>query len=322
MEFRDIMHLEPDHGARRAAILTERPDVKRLFGPTAATAWLGIGVVALQFALAAILVHAPLWVIFACALLVGAFAAHCLNCIIHECTHNLALESNAENRALAIFVNMPSLVPSAMAFRHYHLLHHHHFGVRGMDSDVPTNWEVRLIKNRSVRKLVWLLLLPISYGFLHPVNVRARMPFDRWLVLNFATSATAWFGVIWLLGWPSVLYLLLSTYFATGPHPAGAHILQEHMAFDGGSGMASYYGPVNLVSVNLGYHLEHHDMPSISGWRLPALRQMAPEFYSSHHHHRSRLLGMFQFVFDRRIALDSRPIREMRLSRAAAKSVA
>ena len=316
------MRPEPDHGARRAAILAARPDVKRLFGPTAITAWLGAAVVILQFGLAALLVHAPWWVIILCAVFVGAFAIHCLNCIIHECTHNLAFDISAGNRALAIFVNVPSLVPSAMAFRHYHLLHHHHFGVRGMDSDVPTSWEVRLVKNRTAHKLVWLLLLPLRYGLLHPVHVRARMPFDRWLVLNVAMVATAWFGVIWFLGWPSIAYLLLSTYLATGPHPAGAHILQEHLAFDGGSGMASYYGPVNLVSVNLGYHLEHHDIPAISGWRLPELRRMAPEFYSSHYRHRSRLEGLLRFVFDSRIALDSRPIRDLRLSRATVESAA
>jgi sphingolipid delta-4 desaturase len=314
------MRLEPDHGARRAAILAARPEVKRLFGASPMTAWLGFAVVILQFGVAALLAHAPWWMILACAVFAGAFAMHCLNCIIHECTHNLVFRNAAANKALAVFVNLPSLVPSAMAFCHYHLLHHYHFGVRGMDSDVPTGWEVRVVKNRTLRKLVWLLLLPVSYGLLHPIFVRARMPMDRWLALNIATVAMAWIGVIWFLGWPPLVYLLLSTYFAVGPHPAGAHILQEHVAFDGGSGMASYYGPINLVSVNLGYHLEHHDMPAISGWRLPALRRSAPEFYASHFHHRSRVLGLLQFVFDRRIALDSRPIMEMRLSRATVSS--
>ena len=143
------------------------------------------------------------------------------------------------------------------------------------------------------------------------MNVRARLPLDRWLALNVLFCALAWFGTLWFLGWPGVIYLLLSTYFATGPHPAGAHILQEHVAFDGGNGMASYYGPINIVSVNLGYHLEHHDMPAISGWRLPALRRAAPEFYNSHYRHRSRALGLWHFVFDDRIALDSRPIRDL-----------
>lgn len=304
------MRLEQDHSTRRAAILAARPEVKHLFGPTSATAWLGAGVVVLQFGIAALVAHASWWVAVAAALCIGAFAIHCLNCIVHECTHNLVFENRAANRLLAIFVNMPSLFPSAMAFRHYHLLHHHHFGVRGMDSDVPSAWEVAAVESRSWRKLLWLLLLPLSYGLLHPLKVRARLPFDRWVVLNLVATAIAWVGVAWLLGWHAVLYLLVSSYFATGPHPAGAHILQEHLAFDGGDGMASYYGPINYCSVNLGYHLEHHDMPRISGWRLPALSRAAPEFYAAHYRHRSRIMGLVRFVLDRRIALDSRPILE------------
>ena len=305
------MYQAPDHSARRTAILLAKPEVKALFGPTAATALLGTGVVVLQFGIAALMAHRPWWIIISCALFVGAFAIHFLNCVIHECTHNLVFESTSANRTVAILANMPSLFPSAMAFWHYHLLHHYHFGVRGMDSDVPARWEVRVVGSRTWRKLLWLLLLPVSYALLHPLSVRARLPLDRWLALNVATCALAWTGVVWFFSWPGAIYLLLSTYFATGPHPAGAHILQEHVAFDGGNGMASYYGPINLVSVNLGYHLEHHDMPAVSGWRLPALRHIASEFYSSHYRHASRALGLWRFVFDDRIALDSRPIREL-----------
>jgi len=305
------MHPAPDHSSRRAALLNARPDIKVLAGPSAATAWLGIAVCVLQFGIAALIADRPWWAIVLCALFIGAFAVHGLNCIIHECTHNLAFKSASANRLVAILANMPSLVPSAMAFWHYHLLHHYHFGVRGMDSDVPADWEARAVKNRAWRKLLWLLLLPVSYGLLHPLYVRARLPFDRWLALNIAVCALAWAGILWFASWPGVAYLLLSTYFATGPHPAGAHILQEHVAFDGGNGMASYYGPINLVSVNLGYHLEHHDMPAVSGWRLPALRRAAPEFYNGHYHHRSRLMGLWKFVFDSRIRLNRGPIREL-----------
>jgi sphingolipid delta-4 desaturase len=285
--------------------------VRGLFGPAVASAWLGIGVVALQFALAALLARQPLWMLLLAAFCIGGFAVHSLNCVVHECTHNLVFERGMPNKALAIFANLPSLVPSAVAFRHYHLLHHHHFGVRGMDSDIPAGWEVRLVKNYVLRKLVWLLLLPVSYGLLHPCNVRARLPADMWLALNVGSIAIVWVAVVWFLGSHAVLYLLLSTYFAVGPHPAGAHILQEHIAFDGGSGMASYYGPLNLISVNLGHHLEHHDMPAISGWRLPALRRAAPEFYAVRFHHKSRTAGLWRFVFDGKIGLDSRAIREI-----------
>ncbi len=305
------MRPEPDHSARRAAILEARPEVKRLFGPSLATAWLGAAVVALQFGLAAVLAHQPWWLACLAAFCVGAFADHCLNCIMHECTHNLVFENQTANKAFALFANLPCLVPSAVGFRHYHLLHHHHFGVRGMDSDIPTGWEVRMVERRSLRKLLWILFLPVTYALIHPLHVRARLPRDIWLGLNVATCFVAWALVAWFLGWPAVLYLLLSTYLAVGPHPAGAHIVQEHIAFDGGNGMASYYGPLNLISVNLGYHLEHHDIPAIAGWRLPELRRIAPEFYATHFHHRSRTEGLLRFVFDGRIGLDSRPIREL-----------
>ena len=310
------MRHEPDHNARRAALLDARPELRALAGPARATAWFAIGAAIVQFGLAAVVAREPWWVILLCAFFVGAFAIHFLNCVIHECTHSLVFGNAAGNRLVAILANTSSLVPSAMAFWHYHLLHHYHFGVRGMDSDVPAKWEVGTVKNIAWRKLLWLLLLPVSYGLLHPLNVRARMPLDRWLALNVAFCALAWAGVLAFIGWPGVAYLLLSTYFATGPHPAGAHILQEHVAFDGGNGMASYYGPINLVSVNLGYHLEHHDMPAVPGWRLPALRRAAPEFYDSHYRHRSRVVGLWKFVFDRRIALDSRPIRDLMPLRA------
>src|SRR5437588_4663056 len=119
------MHPAFDHNSRRAALLNARPDVKGLVGPQSATAWLGLGACLLQFAIAALVADRPWWAIVLCALLFGAFAVHCLNCVVHECTHSLAFESTSANRPVAVLVNMPTLVPSAMAFWHYHLLHHY-----------------------------------------------------------------------------------------------------------------------------------------------------------------------------------------------------
>jgi sphingolipid 4-desaturase/C4-monooxygenase len=302
------MSLELDHKARRAAILRADPALRTLFGSSLSTAWLGMGAVILQFAVAIAVSSEPWWVILLAAYGIGAFAMHCANCVVHETCHNLVFRGTAANKAFAIFMSLPSLVPSAVSFRHYHLLHHAHFGERGMDSDVPAAWEVRLVGRSLWRKLLWLLLLPVTYCVIHPLHVRQRVPIDVWLVLNIAAVALAWLVVFQIAGWPPIAYLLLSAYFSVGPHPAGAHILQEHVAFDGGNGMSSYYGPINRIAVNLGYHLEHHDLPNIPGWRLPQVSKKVPQFYSGHFVHRSRARGLWCFVADGKIGLDSRPI--------------
>jgi sphingolipid delta-4 desaturase len=56
----------------------------------------------------------------------------------------------------------------------------------------------------------------------------------------------------------------------------------------------------------MGYHNEHHDLPSIPWNNLPKLRAMAPEFYSNLKYHSSWSRLLFQFVFDRRYSLYSR----------------
>lgn len=305
------MAIDVNHKARRAEILRAHPAVRSLFGPDPMVAVFGIGAMVLQFGLALLAMRLPWWGILLLAFGVGAFVMHAINCVVHECTHNLVLRSAWANKAFAQIVSLPGLVPSAVAFRHYHLLHHGFFGMRYMDSDVASHGEVRFVGRSRWRKLVWLLLLPLSYTVWHPLFVRRRLPLDGWLVANILSTAFAWVAVIAYGGWPAVAYLLVSTYLSVGPHPAGAHILQEHIAFDGGNGMASYYGPLNRISVNLGYHLEHHDIPQIAGWRLPQLQRLAPQFYKGQFRHTSRLRGLWQFVADSNIGLDSRPIKEI-----------
>jgi sphingolipid delta-4 desaturase len=56
----------------------------------------------------------------------------------------------------------------------------------------------------------------------------------------------------------------------------------------------------------MGYHNEHHDLPSIPWNNLPKLRAMAPEFYNNLKYHSSWSRLLFQFIFDRRYSLYSR----------------
>ena len=300
------------HRHRRAAILSRRPELKYLFGRCPSVAAVAVMLVAAQYAAAVGLARAPLWQVLVGAVLVGAFISHGLNVVIHEATHNLVLRGTALNKAVAILANLPALVPSAMGFRHYHLLHHRCLGEPRMDADVALPWEIRLVGASRGRKFVWLVLLPVVYGLVHPLQVRKRLPLDGWLAANlfFVVGAAILVGIY--LGSLSLLYLAVSTYLAVGPHPTGAHILQEHINFAGRSyETASYYGPVNAVSLNHGYHLEHHDFANVPGPRLHHVRRLAPEFYDARFAHASRLMSLWQFVFDRRISLGSRIVADI-----------
>jgi fatty acid desaturase len=64
----------------------------------------------------------------------------------------------------------------------------------------------------------------------------------------------------------------------------------------------------------MGYHNEHHDLPSIPWNNLPKLRAMAPEFYDNLKFHPSWSRLLFQFIFDKRYSLFSRIERMKRLA--------
>ena len=74
----------------------------------------------------------------------------------------------------------------------------------------------------------------------------------------------------------------------------------------------SYYGWLNRLALNVGYHNEHHDFPSVPWNRLPAVRRIAPEAYETLGSHGSWAKLLWQFLFDRRISLFSRQVREER----------
>ena len=108
-------------------------------------------------------------------------------------------------------------------------------------------------------------------------------------------------------GWNALVYLLLSFWFSVGGlHPLSARWLQEHFGFGPDQGTFDYYGPINKIALNIGYHNEHHDFPEIPWSRLPQLKAMAPEFYQTLDSQASWVRLLFRFICNPAYSLDTR----------------
>ncbi|PZC75581.1 hypothetical protein B5X24_HaOG205940 [Helicoverpa armigera] len=99
-------------------------------------------------------------------------------------------------------------------------------------------------------------------------------------------------------GWKALGYLIFGAVMAMGVHPVAGHFVAEHYMFKKGYETYSYYGPLNWITFNVGYHNEHHDFPAVPGSKLPEVRRIAPEFYDNLPHHDSWSKVLYDFVMD------------------------
>lgn len=306
-----IVQTPPPHLGRAKRILAAHPQVRALFGRDMASAAWTMALVALQVAIAIGLavLDTPWWAILLVAYGIGAFINHALFVLIHDYTHNLVFRTTNANRLGAIFANIPIVFPAAIGFRNFHLLHHRHLGVPGLDPDVPAEREARWIGNSPWRKALWVGMFWVVQGITRPNGVKSQRMVEPWSVLNGVAMAAAMAPLVWFFGWWPPAYLFLSTMFALGLHPVGARWFQEHYVFQPGQETYSYYGPLNRLSFNMGYHNEHHDFPNVPWKHLPALRAAAPEFYDSLYHHTSWTRLLLTIIFDRQFTPFRRVIR-------------
>ena len=303
--------LPEPHRARTKWILDRHPEVRHQIGKNPRTFWIILTTVAGQVAVAALLRSSPWWLIVTVAALVGAVANHALWVLIHECTHNLLFRKPGANTAAGILANLPHILPSSVMFQRYHLKHHAFQGVYELDADIPNAWEARLVGTSPLRKSIWLLLFAFMQ-LMRPPRLKEIKPVDRWVVLNFLAQVAFDVAIWMILGPGAFFYLLASFFFSVGLHPLGARWIQEHYLVYPGQETTSYYGPLNRVALNVGYHNEHHDFPSVPWNRLPALRRIAPEAYETLGSYRSWTRLLLIFVFDRRLSLFSRQVRQNR----------
>ncbi|KAG8906740.1 hypothetical protein FRB99_006231 [Tulasnella sp. 403] len=307
-DFLWLMTEEP-HRSRRTAILKAHPEVAKLMGHEPLTKYIVLLVVLTQVIAAAALRNtSPLSPLFcAIAYIVGGTANHNLFLAIHEITHNLAFKGIKANKYLAMFANLPIGIPYATTFKRYHIEHHKQLGEDGVDTDLPTRLELLMLRN--VAGKAFFCTFQIFFYALRPGLVRSQR-LTHWHAQNIIIQIVFDYIFIHLLGFRAFTYLLLSSFFAGSLHPCAGHFIAEHYLWDGlAQETYSYYGPLNLLAYNVGYHNEHHDFPSVPWTRLPALRALAPEFYDTLPSHPSWPMVIFNFIFDQDVGLYARAKR-------------
>jgi sphingolipid 4-desaturase/C4-monooxygenase len=310
----DFVHSEKQepHRVRTRQILQQHPEMRKLIGKNPNTIFVILGLVAFQVALAWLLRDQSWWLIVAAAYLLGAFADHALFVMIHECAHHLLFKNRAANRWAGMIANMPQLFPSSISFERYHIKHHSFQGVHELDADLPNKWEAKLINNYFIGKVIWLLFYPVFQIF-RISRLKEIKPVDKWVVANFALQIVFIAAISYFFGLKGLMFLLFSFFFSIGLHPLGARWIQEHyLTHDEEQETFSYYGVLNTVAFNVGYHNEHHDFPSIPWNKLPQVKQTAGGFYNNLVYHKSWTKLFFRFLFDKEISLYSRVIRKER----------
>merc|ERR1719217_1213653 len=132
------------------------------------------------------------------------------------------------------------------------------------------------------------------------------IPPTRWMLLNWFTQFSFDYFVFINFGMTPFWYWGLSAVFAGSIHPVAGHFISEHYVFHEPQETYSYYGPLNVLAYNVGYHNEHHDFPNIPGSRLPDVKRLAPEYYDDLPQCPSWPGMVLRFIFDDNVSLYSR----------------
>lgn len=162
---------------------------------------------------------------------------------------------------------------------------------------------------------------------IHFLNIAAQSSFD-FLIYKLSGSSPQ-----------PLLYFLLSSLLAGSLHPCAGHFIAEHYFFSNikagrrsikdraqsakankaktdddnnsspltsalvPSETYSYYGPLNILTYNVGLHNEHHDFPAIPWTRLYALHSIAAEFYELLPSHESWVWIIWTFILDKNVGM-------------------
>jgi sphingolipid delta-4 desaturase len=285
------------HVARRMMILKKHPEVTKLTGHEPRTKWIVIGIVLLQLSTAFYLRNTSIFSkkFIALAYIIGATSNQAIFLAIHELSHNLLFKKPLHNKIFAIFTNLPIGIPYSASFQPYHQLHHKFLGDQYLDTDLPTKYEGKFLSN--IFGKIFFAIFQIFFYALRPMFV-TQIKFTYIHLLNVIFQVCIDYVIVQNWGWNALAYFIMSSFLSGSLHPCAGHFIAEHYVLNENNKPRSqlseginiskellpeetysYYGVLNNLTFNVGYHNEHHDFPYIAWTKLPELRKLAPEFY-------------------------------------------
>lgn len=305
------VYTEEPHASRRKLILEKYPQIKKLFGYDPKFKYVAGSMVLTQILMLFLIKDCSWPALFLIAYCFGGILNHSLMLAVHEISHNLAFGHSRPmaNRIMGFICNLPIGLPMSISFRKYHLEHHRYQGDEAIDTDIPTLLEAKLFCT-TFGKFLWVCLQPFFYIF-RPLIINPKPPTNMELI-NTIIQLIFDGIVVYFFGWKALAYLLIGSILAMGLHPVAGHFISEHYMFAKGFETYSYYGPLNWITFNVGYHNEHHDFPAVPGSRLPEVKRIAPEFYDSMPQHTSWVRVLYDFIMDPAVGPYARVKRHQR----------
>ncbi|MES1919021.1 Sphingolipid delta(4)-desaturase DES1 [Bonamia ostreae] len=167
--------------------------------------------------------------------------------------------------------------------------------------------EIRLFRT-PLFKVFWVFLLPLFYA-LRPCIQRPKRP-NFWEIFNIAVVFAFNYFLVHFFGFKSLIFLVYSTLMGMGLHPVAGNLIAEHYEFVLNTETYSYYGILNFVNFNVGYHNEHHDFPCIPWTRLPKVNSIAREFYKDLPCYSSYLKVFYYYIMSSEMGPFSRITRD------------
>ena len=241
-----------------------------------AIAWVAIGFGMLQTS------HIALYI--PGYLLIGAIM-HSLAIFTHESTHGILFKNRFLNRWIGFLTGLPAFI-SVSAYGVVHAVHHKHTG-DAHDPDEFTN----AVKNPDLQRLAffaWLFFGGPFYIFLHVPYMAFQLgrPHERRAVFfEYALMSVIYTVlIVWSIQ-RGFFHVVIHTWFV----PAlvamvfvNVRGVAEHMMTPGADPFTSTRTVISnrMISFfmnNLNYHLEHHLIPNIPWYRLPALHALLRE---------------------------------------------